>query len=42
MMVKFKTVEQERGYGLNCVPQNSDDKALNAHTSECATFRDRT
>lgn len=42
MTVKFKTVELERGYGLNCVPQKSDANALNPRTSERAAFRDRT
>lgn len=42
MMAKFKTVELERCYGLNCVPQKSDANALNPRTSEHAAFRDRT
>lgn len=42
MMAKFKTVELEKCYGLNCVTQNSDAKALNPRTSERDAFRDRT
>ena len=42
MPAKFKTAELEKYYGLNCVTQNSDAKALNPHTSEHDAFRDRT